>query len=227
MKRVTSNESRVAPPDLWTVVPVRGIANGKSRLAVALQAAARARLNRHLLERTLTVIDSWRGDLARCVVVSPCAETLEVAARRGAVAVPEVAGESGLNGAAALGASYARDNGAGAVLILPCDLPYLKPESLAAVVRAADTAGHMVIAPDRAGTGTNALLVNAQRPFEFRFGERSFARHLSLAAERGWTAAILSLPELAFDLDTPEDLAGWPGAAEAALACSSGDIVRI
>ena len=39
---------------------------------------------------------------------------------------------------------------------------------------------------------TNALLMGAQQPCEFRFGEESCARHLLLAAERGWPAAIVS-----------------------------------
>lgn len=193
---------------LWTVVPVRGITNGKSRLAGALNAGARTRLNRQLLERTLTVVNCWRG-LTRCVVVSPCEEALATAAHLGASGVLETPDAAGLNGAAALGASYASDRGARSILVLPCDLPYLTPESLTAVTHAAKTTRHMVIAPDKAGTGTNALLMSAQRPFEFRYGEQSFARHLLLSAERGWTAAICARPELAFDLDTPEDLAAW------------------
>jgi 2-phospho-L-lactate guanylyltransferase len=69
----------------------------------------------------------------------------------------------------------------------------------------------MVIAPDRSGTGTNALLVSAQGPFEFRFGERSFERHLLLAEERGWRVSRCPRPELEFDLDTPNDFAAWAG----------------
>jgi 2-phospho-L-lactate guanylyltransferase (CobY/MobA/RfbA family) len=64
------------------------------------------------------------------------------------------------------------------------------------------------VAPDRRGTGTNALIASAEE-VEFRFGEGSCARHLMLAAERGWTAAVVSHPQLALDLDTPEDLAAW------------------
>ena len=191
------------------MVPVRGIASGKSRLGAVLDPAGRARLNKLLLTRTLEVIHRWRGDLARSIVVSPCREALATAARLGAATVFETPDARGLNGAATLGASRAGENGASSVLILPCDLPFLTPESLDAVTGESETARHVVIAPDRAGTGTNALVVSAERPFEFRFGESSFARHLSLAAERGWTAAICSRPELAFDLDTPEDLAVW------------------
>jgi 2-phospho-L-lactate guanylyltransferase len=212
MSRITNQESRMTPSDIWTVVPVRGIANGKSRLAGALNPDARARLNRQLLERTLTVVDRWNG-LTRCVAVSPCEQALATAARLGAASVLETPDAAGLNGAAALGASYASDHGARSILILPCDLPYLTPESLAAVAHAARTPRHMVIAPDKAGTGTNALLVSAQKPFEFRYGEQSYTRHLLLSAERGWIAAICARPQLAFDLDTPEDLAAWSGRA--------------
>ena len=72
----------------------------------------------------------------------------------------------------------------------------------------------MVIAPDKAGTRTNVLLVSAQRPFEFRYGVQSFARHLLLSAERGWTRTSARGPELAFDLDTPDDMAAWQGRTE-------------
>ena len=44
-----------------------------------LDAKARAALNRQLLIHTLEVIEEWRGDLAQCVVVSPCEEALTCA----------------------------------------------------------------------------------------------------------------------------------------------------
>jgi 2-phospho-L-lactate/phosphoenolpyruvate guanylyltransferase len=213
--RVTSHEQTLS--GAWTVVPVRGIVNGKSRLATVLDHAARVRLNRQLLERTLTVVDRW-GGLCRCIVVTPCDEALAIARRLGAAAILETPEAGGLNKAAVEGASYAIDRGATSVLILPCDLPYLTPEALAAMTSGARTPRHMVIAPDKAGTGTNALLVSAQRPFEFHYGERSFERHLLVCGERGWTAVICRRPELAFDLDTPQDLAAWETGDDSAPA---------
>ena len=54
---------RARPSDrngkLWFVVPMRGIARGKSRLAEALDPIERDRLNRRLLGRTLQVIATW------------------------------------------------------------------------------------------------------------------------------------------------------------------------
>jgi 2-phospho-L-lactate guanylyltransferase len=209
MSRITNHESRLTSSDLWTVVPVRGIEQGKSRLAGVLDQAARARLNQQLLVSTLGAIGSWRGNLSRCVIVSPCQRALKTAARLGAAIVPEESGAGGLNAAAALAASYAAQKGADSVLILPCDLPYLTPEALAAIAHVAATAQHVVIAPDKSRRGTNALLVNARCRFDFHYGEGSYPHHLLLAAEHGYTVAICTRPELEFDLDTPEDLAVW------------------
>lgn len=211
--RVTDHESRISGADVWTVVPVRGFAEGKSRLASVLDPAERARLNARLLVHTLGVLDRWRGGLSRCIVVSPCRGALGTAARLGAAVVDEGADSTGLNAAVALGASYAGSNGGRCMLVLPCDLPCLSTEALAAMLDAAKSERHMVIAPDSRGTGTNALLVSVEPPLEFRFGELSFARHLLLAAERGWRVSVCPRPELEFDLDTPDDLAAWRGSA--------------
>jgi FO synthase/2-phospho-L-lactate guanylyltransferase len=172
-----------------------------------LDPAERERLNRRLLASTLDAIEKWRGDLRNCVVVSPCRVTRDMAGERGAAVVDEGGCAAGLNRAAALGAWYARSNGARYVLILPCDLPYLSTAALAAMSHGAEPPQSMAIASDRKGTGTNALLLSADDPFEVRFGEESFARHVVLAAERGWRSVLCRRPELEFDLDTPEDLA--------------------
>jgi 2-phospho-L-lactate guanylyltransferase len=196
-------------PEIWTIVPMRGMESGKSRLAAVIDSASRACLNRWLLARTLKVIERWRGDLRHCVVVSPCNQALELAQRAGALVLCEAAGANDLNRALAIGASHAAANGAGKVLVLPCDLPDLTVESLDALAIESGRAQHMVLAPDLAGTGTNALLVDACPDVEFRFGERSFARHCEWAAARGLTISVCARAELGFDLDTPQDLAAW------------------
>jgi 2-phospho-L-lactate guanylyltransferase len=196
-------------PRLWTVVPVRGIAEGKSRLAAALDADARAGLNRQLIAHTLRVVAEWRGDLNHCVVVSSCRETLALAAHLGAAVLDEGTVARGLNAAAAQGTAYAGGHGARQALVLACDLPRLGADALVAMAQAAESERHLVIAPDRGGTGTNALLLDAREPFDFRFGEGSCAKHAALGAERGWRTVLVRRPELEFDLDTPEDLARW------------------
>ena len=202
--------------DIWTMVPVRGIASGKSRLATVLAAPARAELNRWLLRHTLAVIRQWRGDLRRCVVISPCAEVLASARHAGAHAVTEPRGAESLNGALAQGAIYATGAGATRLMVLPCDLPEVTAQSLAEFAASANQPRQLGLAMDTAGTGTNALLVDADDDLDFHFGEDSCARHREWAAARGWTSMVCRRTELAFDLDTPRDLARWSGSDDAA-----------
>ena len=195
--------------EIWTIVVIRGIERSKSRLVGANGAAGRARLNRWLLVHTLKVIERWRGDLKHCVVVSSCDQALELAQCIGAAVVRERHDANDQSCAAAFGVSYAAANGAAKVLILPCDLPDLTVEALDALASNSACRQHMVLAPDMAGTGTNALLVDACPDVEYGFGERSYSRHCELAQARGWTFSVCARPELGFDLDTPQDLAAW------------------
>lgn len=191
----------------FVVVPVRGIAAGKSRLAGVLDTAARAQFTTWLLEHTLTAVGAWRRTLDTCIVVSACARVHELAHARGAMVLDEE-GAGGLNPAAALGHRRACGLGAESVLVLACDLPLLDAQAMhrfAATASGADVA----IAPDRAGRGTNALVVPCGKPFDFRFGEDSFRRHSEAAAAQGLTLSVHRDDALAFDVDTPDDYARW------------------
>ena len=195
--------------DIWIVLPVKGIERGKRRLSGAIDALSRARLNRWLLEHTLAMVKDWSGDLRKCIVVSPCQGVLALARGAGATIAHEAPHALGLNAAAALGARCATRNGASRVLVLHCDLPGLTGEALEAMCRTANFNRQIALAPDRTGTGTNALLVPTNADFAFSFGRNSLARHRTQAASRGWAVSIVARPELAFDLDTPEDYAAW------------------
>jgi 2-phospho-L-lactate guanylyltransferase len=64
----------------------------------------------------------------------------------------------------------------------------------------------VVIAPDRHGKGTNALLMVPPGQIEYDFGEGSFQRHCERAKNSGARLEIVNLPSLSLDLDMPEDL---------------------
>jgi 2-phospho-L-lactate/phosphoenolpyruvate guanylyltransferase len=196
----------------YVIVPHRGIQHGKSRLVGVLDDGARAQLNRWLLERTLEAIGDGLEHVSHCVVVSPCEEALELACGLGATVLREAASSGSatdaLNAALAHATAHAAVLGAGRVLILPCDLPWLTANAISEMTLMSERDSDVVIAPDRHQTGTNALLVDAATR-EFAFGAQSFARHLELARSRGKRVHICQRAELEFDLDTPEDYAAW------------------
>jgi 2-phospho-L-lactate guanylyltransferase len=197
---------------LYVIVPHRGVSTGKSRLSPALDSRARGELNCWLLARTLRVVREWLGDEKRCVIVSPCMHTLALAREAGVITLQEHPSETSavqeLNAALMQGAAHAAALGAKRLLVLPCDLPRLDVAALQAMTALLNSAADDVIAPDRHGAGTNALLVDACVR-EFAFGANSFARHVAMAEQRGKRALSCAHPALAFDLDTTDDLVEW------------------
>ncbi len=91
-------------------------------------------------------------------------------------------------------------------LYIPGDLPFLKSADLHSLVTATRRQNHITLAPARRDGGTNGLSVPLGIPFRPRLGDRSFTRHLGMAAELEISVAICYSPGLGFDLDIPEDL---------------------
>ena len=79
-----------------------------------------------------------------------------------------------------------------------------------------DEPPHVVIVPDRHGSGTNALLLAPPSVVGPSFGAGSFARHAAQARAAGATVKVSDLPSLGLDVDTPDDLAALRAALDAA-----------
>jgi 2-phospho-L-lactate/phosphoenolpyruvate guanylyltransferase len=206
-----------APADLGhlvAIVPVRGLERAKTRLGEALDAEERRALVEGLLRRTIRAAITTPG-IRTVAVVSPDPEALAVAADAGAVTLPQ--GGGGLNEGLADGRAWARELGATAILVVPADLPAIGPGELGLVLaaardrlatsRATGTAATSLVAlvPDRAGQGTNLLLLAPPGAIPFQFGPGSRAAHAGTAARAGATYLELEGP-LGLDLDTPDDL---------------------
>lgn len=195
--------------DLWIVLPVSGIARGKSRLAPLLAAVERGRLNRELVEHAVRAATGALSDPARCIVVSPCARSLRVAAAAGAMAIAEARPLRGLNAAIRQGVRHAMRCGARRVLILHSDLPRMSAAHLGAMLAQARRTRCRLVVPDRDRMGTNALLLPARLGMDLHFGPGSYAKHRRCAREAGEEPAICEVIALTHDLDTPEHYRAW------------------
>ena len=183
------------------MIPVQAFEHAKSRLGSVLDAEERRDLVELLLRNTIAAALATEG-VAEVVVVSPDPDVLDVAAEAGARGVEQRS--RGLN--PALQEARAAATGA-RLLILPADLPGVRPADLARVLDAGTAAGSpsVVLVPDRHGTGTNALLLDPPDAIDPAFGGDSRAGH-------AWLAASAEIPfteltgVLDLDVDTPEDL---------------------
>jgi 2-phospho-L-lactate guanylyltransferase len=219
---------------LVALVPVRGLEASKSRLGEALDAEERRTLVERLLARTVTAAAATPG-VAAVAVVSPDPAALDLAASLGALPILQSAGglNEGLaagrdwlvaDGADALlivpadlpGVSAARlatvvdaaqaaagsaEGGPGA------DRSAVDETSRAGGAPSGSAAprGVVVLVTDRAGDGTNALLLAPPDAIPFRFGPGSRAAHAAASKSAGAAYVEVAGP-LDLDLDTPDDL---------------------
>jgi 2-phospho-L-lactate guanylyltransferase len=194
------NELRIA-----AIIPVGTLEAAKSRLGGALDAEERQDLAERFLARTLRAALAVER-LADILVVSPDREVLRRASDLGARTLRQRS--SGLNA----GLDEAREDvvagGAGAILVLPIDLPFVTAAAIAEVLAPIDATGpdrRVVLVTDRHGTGTNVLALRPPGIIWFTFGQGSRVAHREAAASAGAAYAEVDGP-LAFDLDTPADL---------------------
>lgn len=189
---------------IWAIVPVKPLRRGKSRLAGTLSEDERAELNQALLQHTLSTLTDIK-ELEQVLVISRDPHALTVARQYGARTVRED-GQPELNTALTRATVVARVHATRGVLILPADLPLISREDVLTLLEKAADPPVVVIAPDRHGKGTNALLISPSGLIEYDFGENSFQRHCERAKEAGARLKIVDLPSLGLDLDLPEDL---------------------
>ena len=189
---------------LWAIVPVKPLRRGKSRLAGMLTEDERTVLNQELLEHTLKVLSTLK-ELDQVLVVSRDPHALTIARNHGARTVQED-GQPHLNTALARATVMAQVHTIRGILVLPADLPLLTHDDVLALIDRAVKPPVVVIAPDRHGKGTNALLMVPAGQIEYDFGEDSFKRHCDRAKKSGARLEIVELPSLGLDLDLPEDL---------------------
>lgn len=187
------------------IVPVKALAEAKTRLAAVLGPPERAALTLRTLRSVLVALDL--PEIEERIVVSPDETVLQEARDSGAWALRQVGG--GLNEGLEQARAQAIARGADAILIVLGDLPLLAQDDVATLLDLAEYPRIAVFAPDRHGAGTNALLLRPPDALPFAFGAGSLARHRAAAAARGLLIRHYDAAGTALDLDTPDDLAAF------------------
>lgn len=189
---------------LTALIPVKSLSLGKSRLSGQYDLDHRIRLTHDSLRRAVHVLQSV-SRVNEIVVISRDGRVAEWAEGWRISFIHEH--QSGLN--AALHEARSRYADAGAILVLPSDLVALSVTDVQAMLEAADQADEarcVVIAPDRHGHGTNALLLKPPNVIDFEFGMDSAARHAERAFSSGVQPIWFRSDSISLDLDSPDDV---------------------
>jgi 2-phospho-L-lactate guanylyltransferase len=179
-------------------IPVKDLAEAKSRLSVRLSSQQRASLVLTLLERTVEAVRS-SGMVARIALATPDS------ALAGRLQTEHIPDPGSLNGALQSAVSWALRASATQLLILPGDLPLISPAAVRALLEGGSEAPSITIAATRDG-GTGALLLAPPNVVPPVFGDLSFQHHIDLARQKAVPVTTSSLAAFSHDLDTVEDL---------------------
>jgi len=174
--------------DAHVLVPLKAF-DPKSRLAGALSQDERAELMRTLLERVVGVVQEAGVERVTVVTTSP-------------VDGYDVWLDRGLPWNDALATAIADVVRAPVAAVVSADLPFLRAEEVEQLLAATPERG-LAIARALDG-GTNAVSMRPPGLVRTRFGEPGSA---SVHAGLGVPHVVVDLPGLAFDVDTPADLA--------------------
>ena len=169
------------------VVPLRGRGERKTRLAGQLSPEQRHALSQAMFHHVVQTAQATPG----------VAEVVVLCDRRPDGWDGRLIHDTGQGLNAELAACTAAP-----LLVIHADLPLVTPDDIVALLTASDETG-CAIAPDRHGTGTNALALRVAHGFGFAFGPDSCALHMQAAKGR---ARLVIRPGLGVDIDTPEDL---------------------
>ena len=183
------------------LIPFRSLADPKRRLASVLSQAERVALARAMLQ---DVIDALHASMA--------APHIAIVSRESDIAPAGCLclGDSGGGLNAALSGAFAMLRDAfGAqtpILVVPADLPLLRPAIVDRAFAALDAPGTIVLAPALVDGGTNLLGQRGGCVVPPLFGADSFRAHRAAAREAGLAVTTIDDPGVGRDIDRPDDL---------------------
>lgn len=211
------------------ILPIKSFGEAKQRLREQLAPKHRRLLAEAMYRDVLAALGRTEG-IAQVLVATSDERARELAIDARTLLLDDRG--LGHSEAATLGARAGLESGFERALLVPGDCPLLDPEELDALLAHDAAARSALIIPDRHGTGTNALLLRPPDALAPAFGPGSCRRHVQSAQDVGSAPEVVTVPSLALDIDTPDDLEALVGAfdrtADAAVhtRAALGELLR-
>jgi 2-phospho-L-lactate guanylyltransferase len=185
------------------LIPVKNLSAAKQRLAAVLDQPSRTELAQAMLHDVVAALAGWPRRPA-CALVTSDGFAIELARQYDFEVIPDPA-NPGETGAIEMATQICMARGIESTLVIPADIPLIQAREVEQILAQAPKEGS-VLAPAADGRGTNAAFRRPANLFPLRFGNDSFKPHLAAAQATGRPCVVLQLPDIAVDVDNPEDL---------------------
>ena len=189
---------------MWAIVPIKDFTDAKGRLSKVLTPAERESLARAMFQDVLDALMETSG-LDGIAVMTRDIDAQSLCADMGFRVLTEERNK-GQTTAVMTASQSLRQEGVEGVLTIPGDVPLVSPKDIEVVLDKHLRAPSMTIVPARDYQGSNCIVCSPPGFVPLRFGDNSFYPHLDAAKRVGITPVVVELPNLALDIDTPEDL---------------------
>jgi 2-phospho-L-lactate/phosphoenolpyruvate guanylyltransferase len=194
---------RVSQPQIWAVIPVKGGALAKQRLAEAFSPRLRKDLALAMFQDVLDAVMAV-PELSGVVVVTADLTVGEVGRRAGAEIWSDGAHDGHTGAVTAAARRLAADRLA--MLTIPGDVPLVSGVDISSVIAAHLAAPGFTIVPAWDEHGSNTIVCSPADVVPLRFGPDSYFPHLAAASAAGLTPNIVRNQAIALDIDEPADL---------------------
>ena len=188
--------------DNWAVIPVKGLAESKTRLSAYLHGDRRKILVEALLDDVLSSIVRSKA-YGTIIVISPDENVGSRIRPREVSFLKQTA--IGLNRAVEQANRLATLGHARSLTTVLADIPLVEPGDFTELVRLGSPGRRIAMAPSTKG-GTNVLLTSPPGVISPSYGRWSYSKHLRRAQAAGLNAYAISNGRLSFDIDTISDL---------------------
>ncbi len=183
------------------LIPIKNLEESKTSFSEEFSTEQRKNLTLSMLEDLLNV-----GKKVKAVdttVVTPDSGVEDFVENQDINVIMEP--DVGLNRALDIAIGDSIDSGFDSVLILPGDVPLIKPEDVEEILNLANGKRSVVITPSKEN-GTNALFLHPPDVMELKFGGESFPEHVKEAQSRDIKPKIYRSENLERDIDDPTNL---------------------
>ena len=185
------------------LIPVKGLATAKQRLARALDQAHRTLLAEAMLRDVLTAAAGVSGRLDIFLVTGDeRALTMAAEFRFGVIEDTRNENETA---AIEMATAWCEVHGYDTTVVIPADVPLVTGDELHRVLDAAPAEG-AVFVPAYDRRGSNCILRRPASIIPLRFGNDSFVPHCEAMRKTGKPLVILEFPGVGLDIDNPHEL---------------------
>jgi 2-phospho-L-lactate guanylyltransferase len=184
------------------LIPVKDLERAKQRLAPVLDQATRTALAQAMLSDVLQAVAASETDEVSLVTCDAFAADL---ARQYGFGIIRDNLNLSETDAIEMACRICDSRGVNQTLVIPGDIPMIQAAEIRSIYDSAPVTG-TVLVPSLDKRGTNAVLRRPTALFPLRFGNDSFLPHLAAAIATNKSCVVLSLPGVALDIDTADDL---------------------